>query len=259
MTPRISFEASKPFKPLENRPVVSGDVNHVSRPAGGGRPGYQGQQQGHRSPSPSTTSSAPAAPGGARPGADRLANYSAKHREDPKKKGHDAHRPGDKRGAPKARGYMEDDGGFRRSGKLAPSSKKEKKAEDVKQILVDRTGQEVEIPAILTVKEYSDKIGVPLPKVIGELMKNGMLVNINTKIDFETCYLIAEAFQVKVTRERNADVSASSLLEGNIADLLKNDDTEKMTERAPIISIMGHVDHGKTSILDYIRKTQVAS
>lgn len=260
MAPRISFEASKPFKPLENRPVVSGDVNHVSRPANSGRPGYQGQPQNRRPAAPGAAGAAATAPGGARPGADRLANYSAKHREDPKKKTHDAHRPGDKRGAPKARGYMEDDGGFRRSGKLAAqSNKKEKKAEDVKQILVDRTGQEVEIPTILTVKEYSDKIGVPLPKVIGELMKNGMLVNINTKIDFETCFLIAEAFQVKVSRERNADVSASSLLEGNIADLLKNDDTEKMAERAPIISIMGHVDHGKTSILDYIRKTQVAS
>ncbi len=154
---------------------------------------------------------------------------------------------------------MEDDGGFRRSGKLAHSAKKEKKAEDVKQTLVDRTGQEVEIPDILSVKEFSDKIGVPLPKIIGELMKNGMLVNLNTKIDFDTCFLIAEPFGVKVVRERNVDVSASSLLAGNVADLLKNDDSEKMVDRAPIISIMGHVDHGKTSILDYIRKTQVAS
>lgn len=97
MTPRISFEASKPFKPLENRPVVSGDVNHVSRPANSGRPGYQGQPQNRRPAAPGTAGTAPAAPGGARPGADRLANYSAKHREDPKKKGHDAHRPGDKR------------------------------------------------------------------------------------------------------------------------------------------------------------------
>jgi translation initiation factor IF-2 len=252
MTPRISFEQPKPFQPLSNRPVAPGEVARRA-PAQGGqnhRPASSGSGTGGSRPA--------GANGAARPGADRLANYSAKHREDPRKKG-ESFRPGDRKGAPKTRGYMEDDGGFRRSGKTAASAKKEKKAEDVKQILVDRTGQEVEIPDILTVKEFSDKIGVPLPKVIGELMKNGMLVNINTKIDFDTCFLISEAFQVKVSRERNADVSASSLLEGDIVALLKNDDVEKMTERAPVISIMGHVDHGKTSILDYIRKTQVAS
>lgn len=48
-------------------------------------------------------------------------------------------------------------------------------------------------------------------------------------------------------------------MDGKIDELLKNDDPEKLVERPPIISIMGHVDHGKTSILDYIRKTQVAS
>ena len=60
----------------------------------------------------------------------------------------------------------------------------------MKQTLVDRTGQEVSIPSYLTVKEFSDKIGIQLTKIIGECMKNGLLVTLNTKIDFDTCYLL---------------------------------------------------------------------
>lgn len=151
----------------------------------------------------------------------------------------------------------EDDGKFRRGKKIA-QDRREKDA-NVNQILVDRTGQEIAIPEMLSVKEFSEKMGVPLVKVIGELMKNGMMTNINTKIDFDTCYLIGESFQVKITREATTDASVSDIIDGNIGELLKNDDPEKLVTRAPIISIMGHVDHGKTSILDYIRKTQVAS
>ena len=70
--------------------------------------------------------------------------------------------------------------------------KREKSIEDITQTLVDRTGQEVSIPEGLSVKEFSDKVGVPLARVIQELMKNGMLVTLNSQIDFDTCFLIGE-------------------------------------------------------------------
>ena len=129
----------------------------------------------------------------------------------------------------------------------------------MKQTLVDRTGQEVSVPSFLTVKEFSDKVGVPLAKIIGECMKNGVLVTLNTKIDFDTCFLLGETFGITITREQSKDVSIESLLEGNLANLLKEEDSSKLVTRSPIVSIMGHVDHGKTSILDYIRKTEVAA
>lgn len=116
---------------------------------------------------------------------------------------------------------------------------------------------EVEIPEVLTVKEFSEKVGLPISRIIGELMKNGMLVTINTKIDFDTCFILGESFQIKMVREQNNDVSVVSLMEGNVTDLLKNEDPTRLVTRAPIVSIMGHVDHGKTSILDYIRKTEI--
>ena len=69
---------------------------------------------------------------------------------------------------------------------------------------------------MLSVKEFSEKIGVPLVKIIGELMKNGVMTNINTKIDFDTCFLIGETFQVKMIRETSTDALVTDIIEGNI-------------------------------------------
>lgn len=150
-----------------------------------------------------------------------------------------------------------DDGSFRRGHKT--EKKKEKSIEDIKQILVDRTGQEVSISDCISVKEFSDKIGVAIPKVMGEMMKNGMLVSLNAQIDYDTCFLIGEAFGITITKEISEKTSISDLMDGNITEFIREDDQGQLVTRSPIISVMGHVDHGKTSILDYIRKTSVAS
>jgi translation initiation factor IF-2 len=60
-------------------------------------------------------------------------------------------------------------------------------------------------------------------------------------------------------KEASEGVSVEALQSGNIAELLKNEDLTKCIQRSPIVSVMGHVDHGKTSILDYIRKTAIVS
>ncbi len=158
----------------------------------------------------------------------------------------------------KSSGGDMDDGSFRRAHKTA-GKKKEKSLEEVKQVLVDRTGQEVSIPEVISVKEFSDKIGVPVAKVIGELMKNGVLVNLNAPIDYDTCYLIGETFGIKISKEISENVSVSDLMDGNIEDLIHEDNPDRLVTRSPIISVMGHVDHGKTSILDYIRNSSVVS
>lgn len=157
------------------------------------------------------------------------------------------------------RSVERDDKTFRRGKKVGGKKREEKSLEDITQVLTDKTGQEVSIPDAISVKEFSDKIGVPVAKIIGELMKNGVLVTLNASIDFDTSYLIGETFGIKIVREISEDVSVVDLMEGDISSLLGEENPEDLSPRPPIISVMGHVDHGKTSILDYIRKSSVAS
>jgi len=115
----------------------------------------------------------------------------------------------------------------------------------------------VAIPSILSLKEFSEKCGLPVSEVISTLLKNGMIATINQKLDYETAEIVASELGVEVKRAEEA-VSSEDLLAGDLKKLLQ-DDKSKLKPRAPIISIMGHVDHGKTKLLDYIRKTNVVA
>lgn len=117
----------------------------------------------------------------------------------------------------------------------------------------------MEIGNFISVKEFSDKIGISIVRIMGELMKNGIIVTLNSQIDFDTCFLVAESFGIVAKRALSNDSSLTDLMDGNIDAILADDDPGEQTIRAPIISIMGHVDHGKTSILDAFRKSDIAT
>lgn len=146
---------------------------------------------------------------------------------------------------------------FLRSNKV--NKKEDKNIEDIKQKLVEKKWETVIVPEVLSLKELSEKIGVTLPMLMAEFMKNWMMVNINSKIDFESASIIADAFDIKLEKNISAGASVKDIMSWNIADLLKEENQSKLIPRSPVVSIMGHVDHGKTSLLDYIRKAKVAS
>ncbi len=155
------------------------------------------------------------------------------------------------RGATKQRGGATNLSNY--DDEFVRSRKKQKKVAQKAVIQAVKIEKAYMTAETITVRDLSERIGKPAGEIIKKLIMLGIIATINNELDFDTASLVAQEFGVEL--EMKLAQTAEDALEKEDVE----DSEEELQPRPPVVTIMGHVDHGKTSLLDYIRKTRVTA
>lgn len=117
--------------------------------------------------------------------------------------------------------------------------------------------KEVVLPPLIQVYRLAEKLNLPIKKIMNELMKNGFLASVNENLDYEISAIIAENLGFSPELGEEEQTEENVYLKDKIKENFKKEDKKDLELRAPVVVMMGHVDHGKSSILDRIRKSKI--
>ena len=229
----------------DTRPERPGQAGQQARQ--GSRPGNDARPSGQR-PMGKPGTQAAASPVPAKEGKDRQDG-----KQQDRRSGYDDKKARNKKSIQKENGptarNWEDDGVV--NNRKAKRGKQQQPVQKPAPVVIDKA---VITTEMISVKDLSEKIGKPVAEIIKKLFMLGIMATINQEIDFDTCELICSEYGIEV--EQKLAKSFEEVLSDAAAE---TDAPEELVERPPVVTIMGHVDHGKTSLLDAIRNSSITS